>query len=280
MKRIVNPIIAEVREQYVNYRKSGKTREEAVALMHDYYSEELMDIEDGAIVLSGLVFALADKKELYEELVTCASCAIAKLRVILEPDDARKQILEIADKYIMDPSVWGSAAAYNGRKKYTSSWMIGDVFSHAIETPSAKSLGLNGWFIIMYKKGEHVDEFGKVRHLMYVSLCPPEKIPTTPDQLADLGYLGTVKRDQGWEYLVQLGTKSKKEELSYKLTKIANFEKVKLPDNEIIANPLTAMPMIAKIKVGVAYPGYEDQVLMLYKAKKGLTANNKIQDGR
>ena len=68
----IDPIVADVQEQYADFRKAGKTREDAVSMIMDSYSSELADLEDSAIVMVGLVLALVKKKELYEGLATYA----------------------------------------------------------------------------------------------------------------------------------------------------------------------------------------------------------------
>lgn len=261
----IDPIVADVQEQYADFRKAGKTREDAVSMIMDSYSSELADLEDSAIVMVGLVLALVKKKELYEGLATYALSAIGRLREVLEIGDMRAQILSKVESYIFDQSFWGPAAVYKRTKKYVTSWVKGDAFSHTITASSAKALGIEGWLVIFYKADEHVDEFGKTRHLMYVSLCPPEKLPNSSEQLAELGFLRMMKHDQGWDYLTQIIVNSRKEELGYKFTKIGNFSDMKLPEDRTIENPLTAMPLFGNLRGSDTYPAYEDQIIRIYK---------------
>lgn len=148
--------------------------------------------------------------------------------------------------------------------KYVPDWKIGDVFSHRLTYPAAEALGISGWVIILYKVGEYTGENGESHQLAYVSLCPPDKVPSCPEELQNLGFLPMMHNDR-MEYLAQLTVTSKKSEEAYGLTKFGFYPNVDIPGNPGDENPLTAMPLFGCLRKSDKYPGYEDQICRLYR---------------
>ena len=100
---------------------------------------------------------------------------------------------------------------------------------------------------------------------MYVTLCPPNKVPTNSEELQQLGILPMMRMGSRTEYLVQLSIKSKRTENLYNLSWIGCFENVSLPFDISKENPLTTMPLFYVRRANTQCPGYEDQICILYK---------------
>ena len=259
-------ISEDVRLQYEKHRKRGCPRGDAIALVREEYNGELHDDDDRIAVLGGLVQGLYKKHELLETLADETRTEIQRIKQnCLCSEDIHKYITEI-EKKLNDANAYGKEAPYKQASVYRPDWAIGDTFSHALTFPAAENLGIIGWFILLHKVGEYVDAHGEYRQLMCVSICPPDSIPSSYDDLQKLGILPMMQSGGKYEYLAQIVIKSKRGENSYDLTKIGCFTK----DNETLLddyneNPLTAMPLFGTLKRNDLWPAYEDLICRLYR---------------
>lgn len=256
----LNPIIREVQKQYVRYRKKGLSREAAIEEIRAEYSQEMCDEDDKPAVLIGVLLALCKKKELFFEF------AEETLEEIQRRYGENKDGTDYSkiQKYLEDEEMYGEEAFYKKTSVYAPEWKIGDVFSHVLTYPMAKMLGIEGWLILLVKVGEYTDEFDAQNQLVCISLCPPEKIPTSSKDLGELGYI-PVMNTINEEYLAQITIKSKKAEKDYQLSKIGYFPDVLVPQSCLEENPFTAMPLIGKREKGQEWLVYEEQICRFYK---------------
>lgn len=261
----LSPIIADVQERYIQYRRQGKTRAAATELIRADYAQELQDEDDRIGILIGLSLSLCRKKELFEPIATETLCEIQRLSQQGTLDKAAGKYLAKIENRLRNKVVYGDEAPYRSASVYVPPWEIGDVFSHAITYPTADALGINGWFALLYKVGEYVDEFEKHRQLVYVSICPPDKIPSCPKDLQALGFLPMMRMGDRAEYLAQIMINSKKGENDFELTKIGCFPNVPHPGDSRDENPLTAMPLFGRLRKTDLWPRYEDLICRLYR---------------
>lgn len=261
----ISQIVCDVQRQYVKYRKLGKNRGTAVELIRKDYVQELQDEDDKLAVLVGLALSLCKNKELYEPFASEALCEIQCFYLKNTWDALTCEYLKEVESLLKNESSYGNEAAYKRASTYVPNWKIGDMFSHTLTYPTAAALGIKGWLILLCKVGEYVDEFEAHRQLMYVSLCPPEKIPSCSNDIRELGFLRMMQLGGRSEYLAQITVKSKKDEDAYGLTKIGYYPDISYPDDYCDENPLTAMPLLGKQRRDDAWPGYEDQICRLYK---------------
>jgi len=282
----------DVRTQYVKCRQHGYSREEAIALIRDDYDFELQDTDDRIAVLIGLVQGLSKKNELLKNI---ADETRAEIQLIIQNDLTDKltyPYLSKIEKKLNDTKLYGDEAPYKQVTIYRPDWNIGDVFSHPITCPKAEKLRIMGWFILLYKIGEYFDGYDEYRQLMCISICPPDEIPTCYDDLKKLGFLPVRQYGEGaaylaqlsftskaedlaqisftskTEYLAQISFTSKRDENSYELTKIGNYDNGNDPLIENIKKekPLVSAPLFGKLKRGDLYPDYEGQVCDYYKS--------------
>ena len=80
MKFDFNPLIVDIREEYINYRKSGKGRAETLELIRNEYGGELQDDDDRLAVLIGLSLGLCNKKEFIEDIAVETINEIARAK--------------------------------------------------------------------------------------------------------------------------------------------------------------------------------------------------------
>lgn len=260
-------LVNNVREDYKSYRRSGKNRIDAIGALKTKYDAELKDDDEAAFVMSGIVRALCEKKELTEEIAEEMLAYINKNAI-----DKAPVHFQTIRQMLYSPKMYGKEATYRRKIPYIPNWEKGDLFAHTMTHPAASKVGIEGWIILFYKVGEYIDENHLHRQLMLVSICPPGKEPTSSLELQNLGFLRMMCHGKKWDYLVQIVLKNKKDEFSYGLTKIANFTDVAYPSDGVDENPLLSMPMFGLIKKGEAHPHYEEHICRLYRKQPKRTA--------
>lgn len=270
--RYSNTVSVEVQKMYASLRSSGVSRECTLLTILDRFDSEIVDFEDRFFVMVGIVVSMASKKELTVDIANETIHIINQLRKETQSDAIGDFAFLEVEQLLANKENFGDEASFEFNKRYRADWKIGETFSHIITDPVSKALGIYNWLIIFYKTGEFTDEFGSHRHLMYVSICPPERKPATAQQLQSLGFLKMMRHDLGWDYLAQITINSKREEHRYELTSIGYFPDIALPNDRTEENPLSAMPLFGRIKKNDPCPRYEMQICRLYK-KHGMLLN-------
>ena len=219
---MVNPLSFDIQNRYTYHRSMKKSRSEAIAALKMEFAEELSDEESKMLFMCALVSTLCKKKELTSEVAAETQDIIHKQLSESTVEVSLLNYLSHINQMIFNKSMYGEEAKFGKRTKYHNDWMIGDLFAHTMNNPHAESIGINGWTILFYKTGEYLDECDNTNQLMYVTLCPPGKEPTSLIELQKLGFLRLMCHDQKWDYLVQIKMTSKKVEQSFQLKKIGN----------------------------------------------------------
>lgn len=258
-------LIWDVQNQYVKYRLSAKNRETAINFIFNDYAQELQSDDEKVAVLIGLSLSLCRTKELTPSVADLTISEIERIDLHCGEDNFNADYLKKVVDMLSEESVYGDESLYETRAVHTPDWKIGDLFSHKLSYPSAEAIGIMGWFILLYKVGEYVDEFGIYHHLMCISVCALDTFLPDNGSASKLDFLPTMLLGSKQEYLAQIAIKSKKEEDSLGLTKIGNFPHIIIPQSCSAENPLTAMPLMGRARKGEMWPGYEDQICRLYK---------------
>lgn len=265
MHNTLSPLVDDVQKQYVGHRKSGKNRAVAIDLVCKSHAQELHDPDDRLAILVGITLSLYKKKELFEPFATETLCEIQRAFQTSPRDNETSSYLEEVENCLKDESAYGNEAFYKRASSYLPDWQIGDMFSHPLTHPAAEELGIKGWFILLYKVGDFVDEFDVHRQLMFVSLCPSDKIPSCNSDVQQLPFLRMMQLGDKSEYLAQITIKSKKDENAYGLTKIGYYPNISYPNDYVDENPLTSMPLLGRVRRDSPCPSYEDQICRLYR---------------
>lgn len=267
--------IEEIHEQYVVCRRSGKNRAEAITELEAFYQEELEDSDDAVKILICLASALSKKKELTDDMRRRTLAAIEKAVADTEIESGYKRSLLKFAKRIQNEAYLGPEAVYRNNVPYIADWQPGDLFTHTITDPEAKRYGLWGWTILLYKVNEYWNSPTKLHHLMYAAICPSDQIPSTYEERQTIQWLRMQQAADKWDYLLQVSTKSKWEELSYGLTKIGNFSDIPLPEDRSIENPYVSRVLYGKAHKDDLYPGFEE-----YLAREYYFQNKKMRRGK
>lgn len=258
-------ISSNIKRTYIAYRKNGASRADAITQIHEENACALEDCDDRIAVLIGIATALCAKHELTEEYAAPALQEISSACKDESLDTKTRKYLLKIEQQLSDRSCYGDEFAYKKARHYVPDWQIGDTFAHTLTYPMAEELGIGGWSILIHKVDEHVDDFGERRQLVLVSLCPPDKLPSTKAEFEALGFLPLLTHDNGFEYLAQIKINSKRAENGYKLSKIGCFPDVSLPDDYCDTPPLVAYPLFGKMKCYGEIPAFEDAICRQYK---------------
>ena len=224
------PIISDVKDRYRKEREYGCDREAAIEKVMEEFSRELADPDDGPQVWIGLADVTGRRNELTEVLLSEAESAFTNLE---RSFPEAKAALRSKKKSVCNPDKLGSEAKYRKKTIYRPDWIIGDTFSYQIKGEDLKKAGLDGWYIIARKTDEIVLSEDCCIQVMYYSLCPPGRIPSTREALEDLGYIPLRKlRDGSWYFRGKIWVNSKSDEKMTFFQKIGNFQQVSPPTHE------------------------------------------------
>ncbi|MBR3280207.1 MAG: hypothetical protein IKG01_15100 [Lachnospiraceae bacterium] len=218
----------DVIREYVDYRRSGLGREEAIQKILDSYAAELDDVDDGPQVWIGLAKATGKKHELTEDLLEKASGAF-DICAVQNPEFARQ--FKEAKKRACNADLLGGEAKYPKKRKtrWKASWKVGELYSYQMQGEYPAKYGLDNWYALLYKTAELIDTDGKLYHVFCYAVS--ESIPSTSEELSSLEWL-YYPNGSARQYSVRLYAPSAKTEKAYNLSLVGAFENVVLPNEE------------------------------------------------
>ena len=262
-----NSIIEEISDSYTALRNKGKGREVSIDIIRETFQKEFMDEDDRPYAEIALALALCKKDELTQKIKDDALRSVEQMKAREDRNDDSQRNSKYVElfRYLSGKGT-GPEAKYKMRKTYDPGWVVGDTFIHPFSQMAADKTGLHGWYIVMRKVGEYVSTEYRHMQLVYITICPPEKIPRTDEELRELGFLRMMDHTYAWDYLGQLYFKNKKDEQSWDLQKIGCFPDAGCPDDASEENPLVSMPIFGGVeKDGML--SFEYQVCRFIKSR-------------
>ena len=260
-------LIDETANHYAALRNQGYKREEALEQVKSVFYEEINDEDDRAYVAIALALVLCRKKELTQKAKKDAIHAAEYLQgqAAVDGDTHRSDKYYGLLQFLAEKDV-GPEASYKARKPYDPGWSIGDTFIHQLSQMAAERIGLLDWYIVIRKVGEYINTNSHRKQLVYVTVCPPDRVPKDDKELQALGFLRMMDHSYAWDYLGQLDFKNKKDEERWGFQKIGCFPNAGCPDDATDEDPLVSMPIFGGMgENGV--PSYEYQICMLIKTR-------------
>ena len=239
------PMIADIKESYRRSREKGADRAGAIETVKNEFAKELLDKDDGSQVWIGLAEATGRKRELTEELLQKAETAFVALE---ESFPEAKSVLRAKKKTVCDPSKLGPEAKYRQKRAFRVDWQIGDTFAYRIVGESMKAHGLDGWYIICRKVHDFVYSEDCCVQGMYYSLCPPNELPQTAEDLERLGYVPLLQiNDDHYLFMGKVWVNSKNAVKKTFFKMIGNFPEVAPPAHEYVTTngPHISMDQLA-----------------------------------
>lgn len=230
---MLHPMMQEISDEYRALRASGSGREEAVSRLRAEYHNELQYMDDAPYVHLGIALALCRRGELTPDTAEPAKKAVEELRRIRPEKSAQLKRIE---KTLDAPESSGAEKPAKKRKRYDPQWSVGDTFIRRLESPIAAEEGLAGWYVVIRKVGKFVDHLDKLVQLVVLSVCPPDAIPKTGDDVKKLGNLKMMDAitPEGLKanYLAHIQIGCSRTEKAFALEKIGCFPDVPLPEDQ------------------------------------------------
>lgn len=235
------PMIHDIQKEYLNYRRNGISREDAIHELIEAYAAELKDEDDAPQVWIGLAYVTSVGNELTTKLMMQAEKGLDRL--MNQHPEMAADLLAFRDS-VCDASRLGPEAKYPlpHKRSYRPDWEEGDTFAYELQGEYSRSFGLEGWFIILRKKGEATGHTGNSNPLVYMTLCPPGQLPDTEVQLASLGYLPFGYCSDGYVFKGQMELNARNIK-RLKLMKIGCYPLLSSPQNEGQSFPLPGWPL-------------------------------------
>ncbi len=186
-------VAQDVKEQYKELLKKGKSNEEATRQVLDEYRPMLNDIDDGPVFW----FALAETQwslgrllpEVKEQALACIDKGTDQARWEREnPKKApeRKKILE--DLRIKLNSPMPPMKKIAQPKSYMCEWKIGDVYAYKLESDYAREKGVYGRYFLFQKIDETVDYPEHIIPVVWVKITDGDVLPSNEKEFLDLKY--------------------------------------------------------------------------------------------
>lgn len=265
-----DPLVFDIVQQYAELRRGKMGREEALKQIEGECSNELADADTAPVVRIGLAMALCQKKELTRPVQEKAMEAFRTLIEQGEWGEEGNAVLRRGMARVAQEAMLGEEAVFRPRRFYVPDWKIGDTFSHVITDPIAAELGIMGWYFLLRKVGEVTDREGRIGQLVYVSLCPPDCVPTTGEELNSLKYLLAdwiiSLSDKRHEYLFEMPFRSRKDVERCNLKRIGCFPDIRLPVNRKQDEPPEPYSLSVNVAVkGINIPHYERALVVKYR---------------
>ena len=188
-------VALDVKDEYKDNLRRGKTNEEAMQEIIDKYQELLEDEEDRGVFW----LALADTQwnlGRLDEQVKKQALEIIELGIDLKRWESneklynkRKEILEKLKEKLLSPQP--EEKRMPKYRTYKCEWENGDVFAYQLKSEYAKEQGLEGRYLIIQKIDE-IDWYPcSTIPLVRVKITEDKTIPKTEKEIDELEYIQT-----------------------------------------------------------------------------------------
>lgn len=221
------PFIDELRDEYLQWRKSGKTREETVNGMCKRYWNEVNDPDDGPLFWIAIGKAQCHYKEVTEDVAIKAKEGLDHLMatdINLSQRDADILCKKLfSDEFRQPPKVRKNIPP----KKYCS-WNVGDVYAMPMRGPEAKAAYLDDTYLLI-RVSHYKTIQGKEYPSVFQMIWLDEEMPITVEKLNKSGYLvlhnygSLLSKQPVFEEYLWFRSKNEFQQFSEKLTYVGNF---------------------------------------------------------
>ena len=231
------PVLEEIKEEYIQLRQVGNSREDAVRKLVESYADELQDIEETPLLWIGLADAQYFRKELSEDVAKKAISALDAFESFgwdICPGDLNRRREHYEQAPMPERNVGKPGP------KFRCQWRIGDTFAYQLTGKEAKELGIHGKYMLLRKVSEVEFGNGSLYPIVTVSFLGARAFPTSDEAFMDIPLL---KLQEGgrmfspidkFEYRTVIVIKSRKKLAETPLQFVGNFMNVQMPTDEII----------------------------------------------
>lgn len=242
------PMLSEITNEYIRYRKNGSNRYESTNALVEKYVNELTtgSADDGVVFWIGLADGQYSQKELSTEVAQNALHSLDKIEQLgwkITSRDISLRRTRYAEAPMPERKIRKS-------EKYRCSWQIGDTFAYLLSGDDTDKCGLSGKYVLLRKVDEL--EFGDGRLLPVVTftIWDTHILPSSAEEFCEKPILKLVSGRFGlssniYEYRAELLIASQKKIDKLQLTYVGNFLNIPMPHDElVIRNPGRVMLVI------------------------------------
>ncbi|MGL4106646.1 hypothetical protein [Clostridium sp. LP20] len=152
-------VSSDVKSDYIDKLKRGKTNEEVTREILEMYKEELTDSDDGPDVWFGLANVQWDYGRLLPEVKEKALEALEEIEHLDRYKESSKSVYEkrvktlelLKEKLSMEMSPEKKVSKY---KPYVIDWKDGDIFAYKLDNKYSKETGYYGKYALLRKVGD------------------------------------------------------------------------------------------------------------------------------
>ena len=226
------PLIMDIVHEYRILRQTNHGRDEAIQIVLENNSAALMDYDDSPQIWIGLAKVTGQKNELTPELL---EKALSSFDSLSEVELSIGKAISTAKAQICDPGRIGPEARYSQKRFFQPDWEIGDTFVYQLKTDIAVRENMENWYAVIRKVGEFKTVEMNQAQIVLLSVCKPNEIPTTDEELNNLGYIPTQPYSKDlFEFQWTIDAGSKKALYAYHLQRIGHFPEICRPSCEFI----------------------------------------------
>ena len=233
----------DIKEDYIEKLKSGKTNEEALNEILEMYEESIEDEEEGPIFWLVLADTMWKVGRLTKEVKEKAIQEIERGTNLKyweeegtkgEYRTRERELQKLKEKLNSPmPEERKLAVKREIETKRKFEWNIGDVYAYRLKSEEAKKAGMYGQYLILRKVDVPDLPTKRISAIVHCQICDG-KLPETKEELEELEYV--VLSNQAnvrYNYRLEIPVitqKSIKEDMIY----IGHFENLKEPPKEYI----------------------------------------------
>lgn len=243
------PFINEVKEEYIDLRNGGASREQTTQQLLQEYAEELTKgaKDDGLLFWIGLADGQYACKEITLEVAKQGIKALDMLTescVLITPLDINRR----REHYFMAPMPERKVS--KPRRKFQCNWNVGDTFAYQLFSPEAEEAGIAQKYVLLRKVDDCVFGDGRLLPIVTVSIWDSIPLPRTAEEFQRAPLLkicnGGRCDSPKWknEYRAEIVIKNEKQLASMQLQFLGNFQNTPMPDDEIIFTNPGCMTML------------------------------------
>lgn len=229
------PLVFEVRDEYVELRRKGSSRDDAVQQLVAEYADELTTgaEDDGLQFWVGLADGQYQRKELQSDV---AEKALAALEALAMPEFeiTPGDILRRQERYAQAPMPERKVG--KPRKKFHCTWSVDDVYAYRMTGEEAEGLGIRGKYMLMQMTREMELWDQRVVPVVVFSVWDDLPLPSSMEELCRAPLLRIMNGrfftpKDVFEYEAEFIIKNEKQLAETPLIYVGNFPDYYLPED-------------------------------------------------
>ena len=214
------PVLDDIRFTYTRFRSKGMTREQAISEIIKAEDRNPPPYEEILLHRIAIADTMAEHRELTKDAALVAEEAFDEF-LRLQPKMTNVTLR--CKERILQPEHFGKEASYPPWEEYRPDWKPGDLFIYRLEGYYPKLFHMEGKLLLIYMTGDRPGEEDFYEELVYLSLCEPDTIPQSCEELNALGFLPGYTVFREYQYLYALSFKREKELDALRLQKVGNY---------------------------------------------------------